>query len=361
MKIKPLTGFLLAGIILLAPAKFYAQEEARIEYVKAKVLTVSTADDNGDNPQQTASLNLLTGPSKGDTITIDHSISGQREDLRLIAGQTVVLQLITQPDGATGYHFREFYRLPALGWLLLIFLLLGVIIGKKKGIMSLIGLAASFVIILRVIFPLIAAGGNPFLVSIAGSFLIAGFTMLISHGLKKRTWVALLATCITLIGTIIMAKLAVLLAHLFGLGSEESIFLQLDPATKIDPKGLLLAGIVIGALGVLDDITTAQVAAIDEVNKANPAYGFKKLYQAGLSVGHEHVASMINTLVLAYAGASLPLLMMFYVSEGEPVWVLLNSAFLAEEIVRTLVGSAALLLAIPVSTWLGAFFFSEKI
>jgi uncharacterized membrane protein len=135
------------------------------------------------------------------------------------------------------------------------------------------------------------------------------------------------------------------------------MFLQFGQLQQVNLRGLLLGGIIIGCLGVLDDITTAQTAAIDEIGKANPKMTFKELHRAGISVGREHIASLINTLALAYVGASLPLLLLFTVQEESPFWVVLNSEFLAEEIIRTLVGSSTLLFAVPITTWLAAYFF----
>ena len=146
----------------------------------------------------------------------------------------------------------------------------------------------------------------------------------------------------------------VYLGKLFGMGTEESIFIQSGVLQEVNLRGLLLGGIIIGALGVLDDITTAQTAAIDELSKANHKLGFAELYKAGTSIGREHIASLINTLALAYVGASLPILLLVSLNEDMPWWVMVNSEFIAEEIVRTLVGSSTLLLAVPISTWLAA-------
>jgi len=348
----------LAFTVLFAPVMVAAQEPI-MDFVRAEVEGIIEVSSGGEYPLQEAQLRILSGPESGDRIAIKNELFGNREDLRMAVGQTVVLQRIERPDGSKMYSFQEHYRLPALFIAFVLFLLLGALIGRKRGVMSLIGLGISILIIVFVIFPLMIAGWNAFAVSIVASFLIAGSTILISHGYNKRTMLALSATCITLVISILLAVFTVAITKLFGLGSEESVFLQLDPSIHIDPKGLLLAGIVIGALGVLDDVTTTQVSAVHEVHKANPSYTFAQLFSAGTSVGREHVASMINTLVLAYAGASLPLFLLFSLSGDVPMWVTVNSAFLAEEIVRTLVGSAALLLAVPIATFLAAYGFSE--
>jgi uncharacterized membrane protein len=156
-----------------------------------------------------------------------------------------------------------------------------------------------------------------------------------------------------------MAIIFVAIGKLFGLGSEEAIYLQLVPLEQLNLQGLLLGGIILGALGVLDDITTAQSAAVDELRKANPALGARELYRRGLSVGTEHITSLVNTLFLAYAGASLPLFILFTIYNDMPLWVTLNSEFIAEEIVRTVVGSVALILAVPITTAAAAAIFSR--
>jgi uncharacterized membrane protein len=151
-----------------------------------------------------------------------------------------------------------------------------------------------------------------------------------------------------------LADLIVGLAHLSGRGSDEALFLQTGYLETVNLRGLLLGGIVLGALGVLDDITTAQAAAVEEISRADPGLGVRDLYRRGLSVGREHITSLVNTLVLAYAGASLPLFILFTLNTNQPLWVTLNSEFVAEEIARTIIGSLALTLAVPITTALAA-------
>ncbi len=156
-----------------------------------------------------------------------------------------------------------------------------------------------------------------------------------------------------------MAVAAVSFTHLFGMGSEESLFI-LGDLPGISLKGLLLGGIMLGLLGVLDDITTAQSAVVDELKQANQSLSFSELYRRGLSVGREHIASLINTLFLAYAGASLPLFLLFSLNQGQELWMIFNNEMIAEEIVRTLVGSTGLILAVPITTALAAYVFQKR-
>jgi uncharacterized membrane protein len=164
---------------------------------------------------------------------------------------------------------------------------------------------------------------------------------------------------ITFTITAIMAVSFVKIASLFGLGTEEAMFIVGDARIKINMQGILLGGIIIGTLGVLDDITTSQAAAIDEINKANPKLTMYQLYKHGTSIGKEHIASLINTLALAYVGAALPLLLLFSINQGTPLWVIVNSEYIAEEIVRTMIGSLSLVLAVPITTILATYFLKK--
>jgi uncharacterized membrane protein len=193
----------------------------------------------------------------------------------------------------------------------------------------------------------------------AGSFAIVLVSLYLAHGFNKRTSVALLSTILVLFLAIGLSFLFVSATMLHGNGSEEAIYLQINPGQNINLQGLLLGGIILGALGVLDDITTGQAAAVDEIHKANPSLSRKELYKRGLSIGHEHIASLINTLALAYAGVALPLFLLFSLNHAAPFWTLLNSEGVAEEIVRTLVGSTVLVLAVPISTHFAAYFFAK--
>jgi hypothetical protein len=177
---------------------------------------------------------------------------------------------------------------------------------------------------------------------------------------NHRTSIALASTLLALGFSVGLAAAFVRLASLFGTGSEAAFYLQYGGYQMLNLRGLLLGGIIVGTLGVLDDITTAQVATVEEISIADPRLSFAELYRRGLSVGREHIASLVNTLALAYAGASLPLFLIFSINKVQPIWVILNGEPVAEEFVRTLVGSSGLIIAVPISTWLAAYFFSRR-
>jgi len=170
----------------------------------------------------------------------------------------------------------------------------------------------------------------------------------------------LLSTIITLGISVGISQIFIKASHLFGRGSEEAYFLQFGQFGSIDLRGLLLAGIIIGTLGLLDDITTAQTAVVGELRLANKQLSNKEIYSRALVVGKEHISSLVNTLVLAYAGTSLPLFILFTVSDNVPLWAKLNSELISEEIIRTLIGSMALILAVPISTFLATYLLKKE-
>jgi len=358
----------IAFLLLCLPLGALAQEAEPFsdpyqDFARAKVLEIINETQDNDygfeRVVQTVRLRVMSGQYEGQEFTLENGILNGRADMTLAEGETVVVERLRKPDGSTDWLIREKYRLPALLWLIILFFIAAIVLGGRTGAFSVIGLAVSILILALFIVPRIVAGQNPLLISSLGAAFIACTSLYLAHGFKKRTTVALISTLITLALSVIVALLFVSAAKLFGMGSEEAVFLQLGPLQVVNLRGLLLGGIVIGALGVLDDITTAQTAAIDELSRANPRYNFQKLYGAGVSIGREHIASLINTLALAYVGASLPLLLLFTINQDTPPWMILNSEFIAEEIVRTLVGSLTLLLAVPISTFLAAWFFQH--
>jgi len=292
-------------------------------------------------------VRILDAPEQGSEIIIEHG--GRvtlRADQRVQVGQTIVLFGFRAPDGRWEYQITDSYRIDNLLGIAVFFVGLVLVISRWKGLGSLLGLAVSFIVIVEFIVPQILRGTDPLLTSIVGSFGIMVVTLYLAHGFSTRTSVALVSTLIAITAAGGLAVLFTDLAGLTGLGSEEAYDLQFTQS-NINFKGLLPGGIIIGTLGVLDDVTTTQSATVFELAQANDRLGFAKLAASGLRVGSEHIASLVNTLVLAYAGVSLPLFLFFVLNPNNaPIWVILNGQLVAEEIVRTLAGSAGLTLVV---------------
>ncbi|MBI5135310.1 YibE/F family protein [Candidatus Uhrbacteria bacterium] len=350
------------GVVVTAVAGWWvvrsiAPATADHGYGRARVVTVleqglRTVD--GQNEQfQKIEAKLLDGPQKGAVVTIEsNDLVTSAAGVQAQEGQTIIVAM-DRTQAGDQYEIVDQYRNRRLILLVLLFVLLALMFGGGRGITALLGLVWTFVIIVKFIVPRIISGANPMLVGIEGAFAIAVVSLYLAHGWSKRTSVAVGSTLLTLTLAIFAAVVSVNATGLLGLGSEEVLYLP-DIIGRINLKGLLLAGIIIGTLGVLDDITTGQTAVVDEIAKANPRLKPWELYRRGLSVGREHIASLVNTLILAYAGASFPLFLLLVLGGDRPLWVTLNSEFLAEEIVRTLVGSATLIMAVPISTALAA-------
>jgi len=358
----PFARFLLGALTLFTlPFAVSAQDAAidrtRDDFYTATVLSIlgEIRDEDPDFPRtvQTVRMRLNDGRDNPE-FTMENGVLPGRGDMLLKEGETVVVERLSKADGSVQYLVREKYRLWHIVALVAAFVVAAVILGGITGIMSIAGLFVSIGILVFFVIPRIMGGADPLLSCLIGSVLIACTSLFLAHGYNLRTRIALLSTLLTLGLSACIAVLFVRAGKLFGMGTEESLFLQMGQLQDLDLRGLLLGGIIIGCLGVLDDITTAQTAAIDEIRKANPSLGKKELLSAGFSVGKEHIASLINTLALAYVGTSLPLLLLLHSQSNQafPAWVTLNAEFLGEEIVRTLVGSLTLLFAVPISTWI---------
>ena len=249
------------------------------------------------------------------------------------------------------YRFADLQRRSMLLWLTVLFAVVVIGLGGWRGTAALAGLAASVAVLLVFVLPAILDGRSPVLVAVFGAAAIAFLALYLAHGFSRMTTVALIGTLAALTLTAILSGLSVSVAEFTGLVGEESSLLTLFG--NIDVQGLLLAGIVLGAAGAIDDVTVTQASAVWELKAANASLGTVELFRRGLRIGRDHIASTVNTLLLAYAGAALPLLVLFVLSE-QSLGTVANSEVVAVEIVRTLVGSIGLVAAVPFTTWLAA-------
>lgn len=326
-------------------------------YFRANVDSLdSELDGAGVQIVQSLKATVTTGDREGEEIEFFHVIpQTQVESRGYEEGDEVIVLETADYEGVPQFFALDHYRLPALGAVVIVFFVLALVFARKKGALAIIGLLVSLAILGGFIVPQLAQGADALLIGVIGIGVIAPVSFYIAHGFNKRTSIALLGTGITLVIAAFAAIAFVSVTNLFGIGSDEAAGLQVLFGETIEFRNLLLVGMLIGALGVLDDITTSLVATVGEIHKANPKLSSKELYKRGSVVGREHIASLINTLVLAYAGAAMPVLLLF-TFDFQPLWVSLNSQFLAEEIVRTIVGSSALVLAVPITTKLAAKF-----
>jgi uncharacterized membrane protein len=267
------------------------------------------------------------------------------DDLRVARN---VLPPGVAPSNAPRYSLVDFERRMPLLWLALIFAALVVAFGRLRGALSLVGLGISLLIVVVFIVPAILEDTSPLAVALVGSLAVMLTTIPLAHGIGPKSLAAMLGTAASLVFVVLLALLFTHLSHLTGLSSEEATILNVNDA-GISLEGLLIAGMVIAALGVLDDVTVSQASTVLALRAADPALPFGQLYRRAVDVGRDHVSATVNTLVLAYVGSALPVLLILG-SGDVGVLEAVNLEVIAKEIVATLVGSIGLVLAVPVTT-----------
>jgi uncharacterized membrane protein len=292
---------------------------------------------------------LLDGPAPGSIDSKEYGLALGTPQFEV--GQRVLLGYNPDAEATQQYQFADFERRWVLWLVGGLFAAAVVGLGRLRGMAAIGGLAASLAILVVFIVPAVIEGESPVLVAAVGAGAIGYLALYVAHGFTRLTHVAVIGTFSALTVTVVLSALSVEMAGFTGFSNEDSFIISY--AGNIDVRGLVLAGIVLGAVGALDDVTVTQASAVWEVRRANSSLGMRELYAAGLRVGRDHIASTVNTLLLAYAGASMPLLLRFALS-NQPAGVVLNSEVVAVEVIRTLVGSIGLVSAVPLTTWLAA-------
>ena len=347
----------IAGLIIWWPrgeAPDTVASVAGLEYPTAVVVDIAPGECptfEFDHPTDCdlVTAELRSGPDAGSTITfqvaaIDFDVPP------LSTGDRLILQHNPMAPPEFAYTYWEHERDTPLLILAILFVVVVLVFGRWQGARALVGLVVTFGIIVWFLLPSLLRDQPAVAVALVAASLIAFSTLYLAHGVSLNTTVALAGTMASMVVIATLAAVFVGLAHLTGLSGDDMQLIRVS-AEALDPAGLLLAGIIIGALGVLDDVTVTQVAAVAEIRAADPAMGPRTLYQRGLRVGRDHIAATVNTLVLAYVGASLSL-MLFFVQSDRPLGQIIGQEAVAIEIVRTLVGSIGLVAAVPITTGL---------
>jgi uncharacterized membrane protein len=346
----------LVGLVLLYPRGGSPAPPATLNQqpVDATVTEAAAADctpGSGDHACVSLLLAMADGPQPGrDLVQV---VPVEPSTPTFAVGDRVVLNYSGgDPNDPGSYQVVDFQRSQPLIWLAAAFAAAVLVLGRFRGLAALVALGLSFAVLLFFVLPAILAGSDPLSVAVVGSGLIMFAVLYLTHGFSARTSVAVLGTLLSLalIGGLGFAFAAA--AKLTGL-DEQTANLIASLGTGVDARGLLLAGVVIGALGVLDDVTVTQTSAVWELRAANPALGFRELYAAGRRIGRDHVSSAVNTLVMAYAGAALPVLLYSSIS-GVGLGGILSSQSIAQELMRAMVGSIGLVAAVPITTALAA-------
>lgn len=287
------------------------------------------------------------GAFQGDRFLMEQSTESTISD-----GDGLLVDIVEFGDGTTQAVFYDFQRGTPMLLLGIVFVAAIVVLGRWRGVGALAGLAMSLVILVVFALPALLDGANAVAVALVAAGAIAFVTLFLAHGRSLATAAALLSTVASLALTGILAWVFLTASKFTGLGDDSVGFLS-ALGSEIDPRGLLLAGAVIGSLGVLDDVTVTQVSAVWELKRLAPGTSFGELYRRALRIGRDHISSTVNTLFLAYAGASLPLLLLFSEAQ-QSLGSVATREVVAVEIVRALVGSIGLVASVPISTALAA-------
>ncbi|MFC0057314.1 YibE/F family protein [Streptomyces actinomycinicus] len=373
----PFTAAVLVGLVVLWPGGAPSHKRTGVGFDRqtqqatvTRVAEVSCASVNasGDTPtgdtspaEGTSAQAQATGTCKKATIRVDTGKDKGRtfteivqpdQSRQLSQGEEVVVAYEPSAPKELQYAVTDVNRQFPMALLAGVFALAVVVVGRLRGVMALIALAVSFLVLTLFILPAILQGSDPLLVAVVGASAIMLIALYMCHGLSARTSVAVLGTLVSLLLIGVLGSEFIDWAALTG-DTDDNTGLIHGLYPSIDMSGLLLAGVIIGSLGVLDDVTVTQTSAVWELHEANPAMGWRGLYRAAIRIGRDHIASVVNTLVLAYAGAALPLLLLFSIAQSS-VGTVANSELVAEEIVRTLVGSIGLVASVPITTALAA-------
>jgi uncharacterized membrane protein len=330
---------------------------ARRTYVDATITGVEHDTCPGvEVPGQDACVRYLadlhSGPDEGETVDFQ-VLATETEIPELHDGDKVILMDFAEtPDPQFRYQFYDYQRSIPLLWLVLGFAVVVIAFGRLQGVRALLGLALSLGVLVLFVVPALLRDSPAVLVALVGTVAVAYIAIYLAHGVNIGSTIALAGSLVSLAFTCLLALVVASVTQLSGLASDESQVLRFT-ADALDLRGLLIAGIVVGALGVLDDVTVSQVSTVAALRRADPTMGSRRLYTEAIRVGRDHVASTVNTLVLAYAGASLPLLL-FFAQGNTPTARIITGELVATEVVRMLVGSIGLVLSVPATTGLAA-------
>lgn len=334
----------------------------KAEVMEIKNIAVEESEESmyfdGDTSAQEVKLRIFGGKFDGQEKTIENNLLFNPLAMKFEEGDKVLVFIEEYEGGEFSVYIQDFWRLPYLLGFVGLFILLLIIIGGKKGAKAVLGLGFSIIIIFEFLIPRILDGGNPVTLTLMIASIVTVVTLLLVGGLEKKTYAAMIGTIGGVAVAMVLAMLAGNIANLTGLASEESRLLYSN-FPDINLKGLLFAGIMIGALGAVMDVGMSIASSISEIKKIHPKADFKKLVSAGFNVGRDILGTMTNTLIFAYVGVSLPLLLLF-TELGESYLKFLNFEFIAEEIIRSMAGSIGLLAALPITALVAAYFENRK-
>lgn len=343
-----------------------AQNGLSQTYFKAKITDIFSNSQQETSPgmitvTQGAKALILDGEDKNKEVEIKNTYTKKVQDNRALhKNEDIILAKVQVSNDLESYTIVDKYRLDGLTVVITLFILILLVVLGRKSLGSILGLILSVVILIFAMLPLILNGYNILLVGLGSVLAIAFLTIFLAHGFNKKSGIAVLAviSCILILAN--LSLFFVQITNLFGVGSSESMFLQVSQNYYFNLQAMLIVAILISSVGILDDVASSQVATIYELSKANPELSTIQLYKRGMNVGREHIASMVNSLVLIYVGAALPLFILFFSDQAQSWLVRLNYESIAQDIVVSLAISICLILAVPITTFTSAVFLKKN-
>jgi uncharacterized membrane protein len=365
--------FVLVGAFLLRPTGNFNKISGALdavagsEYVTGQVIEITSEKclgfEQNSDPEQVAGgrcdvlrVEITSGEKKGTEgfVEFDYANAG----VEINEGTKMQLLRIPEPEFSEDtYLFMDLNRSNLLIWVSIIFAIITIFIGRWRGVGAIVGLILTFLVLLYFMFPALLEGKSPLAVAVVAASGLVLILLYTAHGLSIRTSVAVLGTLFGIGLTAIISYLVVGFGNFSGISSDDDFLLA--GVTQIRLDGLLLAGIIFASVGVLNDVTVTQASSVWEIKESQPNYSYKELFVSGMRIGRDHIASTVYTLLFTYAGAALPTLLLIVLAD-RPSGFILSSEAISQEIVRTLVGSIGLVLAVPITTILAAVLAEKK-
>lgn len=322
-----------------------------LEIVSSEVREV-TGTDTTTSVQEVRVL-LHEGEKKGEVVPMTVEMVTLEVDDRVFVNRVVTI------SGDEYITFSTFERRPILLGIFVLFVGMLLFISRWQGVRALLSLAVSIAAIIFVLVPALLAGYDPALTTVGIAAVILAFALFGTHGFNARSTISFIGTFSAVLITCVISYICVKGMRLTGFSDDASVYLNFATNGSLDLAGLLLGGIIIGILGVLDDVAVTQASVVMQLKSANPLFGFRELYNRAICVGRDHIGSIVNTLALAYVGVSLPLILL-YAKAGSDLVAILNQEVVAAELTRIMVGSIGLILAVPATTAAAAWYYRVR-
>ncbi len=351
---------IVLGLVFCLPIGVGAQElhQDLQEILPAEVLEIvdeyerDIAGTEAMATVQEVRVILRSGEREGEVVRFENEL------VPLEVGDKIFVHHMQAVGGEEYFSYADFERRPTLLIIAGLFVVMLLAFSGWQGVRALLSLGGSIAAIFFLLVPALLAGYNPALASVAIAGAVLSFVLFGTHGFNARTTIAFGGTFAAVVITGLLAWISSYTMRLTGFSADASVYLNFATNGKLDLSGLLLGSIIIGILGVLDDVSITQASVVEELKRANAKLGFGDLYKRAIKVGKDHIGSLVNTLALAYVGVSLPLILL-YANANSSVWQTLNQEVVAAELLRIIVGSIGLILAVPLTTVVAAWFYQK--